>query len=178
MPDSAATGTQLSPYCVAFYQFGGGASGSFSMTCGALSALNGDLFYVTNSDASIYLEGVALSLSEGGVLLRAGGNDGTQGWGEAGKNGADCSIIAENQQLAGDIIADELSSVSLTLRGDSTFTGTVNTANTARAASVTLEEGTSWVLTGDAYLTSFVGRVSGIVTNGFTVYVNGIALTK
>jgi hypothetical protein len=179
MPDSAVAGTLLTPYCVGMYQLApGGSTSSFSMTRGALSALNGDLFYVTNTTASIYLENVSLTPGEGGVLLRVGGNDGSRGWGEAGRNGADCALIVKDQALTGDVVADELSSVSLTLRGSSTFTGTVNAANTARAAKVTLEDGTTWTLTDNAYLSSFTGRVSGIVTNGFTVYVNGAALTK
>lgn len=179
MPDAAVTGTKLSPYCVALYQDGGanGALSAFSMTRGALSAIRGDLFFVTNTGASIYLEGVSLSLAEGRALLRISGNDGSRGWGEAGRNGANCAVIAKNQQLVGDIIVDELSSVSLTLRGTTAYTGTINTANTARAAKVTLEDGATWTLTGNAYLTAFTGRVSGIVTNGYTVYVNGVALT-
>jgi len=179
MPDSAVTGTLFSPYCVALYQSLNSSSlSSFSMTRGALNALNGDLFFVTNTGASIYLEGVSLTLGEGRTLLRVSGNDGTSGWGKAGDNGADCALIAKDQQLSGDVVVDELSSVSLTLRGSSAFTGTVNAANTARAAKVTLEDGTTWSLTDNAYLTSFTGRVSSIVTNGFTVFVNGVALTK
>jgi hypothetical protein len=179
MPDSAVAGTLLSPYCVALYQSrANGSLSSFSMTRGALNVLNGDGFFVTNTGASIYLEGVSLTLGEGRTLLRVSGNDGTSGWGKAGDNGADCALIAKDQQLNGDVVVDELSSVSLTLRGSSVFTGTVNAANTARAAKVTLEDGTTWSLTDNAYLTSFTGRVSSIVTNGFTVFVNGVALTK
>ena len=87
-------------------------------------------------------------------------------------------MIAKNQTLRGDIIVDALSSISLTLRGGSDYTGTINTANTARAAKVTLEEGATWTLTGNAYLSAFTGRVGDIITNGFTVYVNGVALTE
>jgi len=179
MGDATVNDTQTPPYCVALYRDGimSGAGSSFSMTRGALTALKGDLFYVTNTKASIYLEGVALSTEEGSVLLRVSGNDGTRGWGEAEKNGADCTVIAKNQTLNGDIVVDALSSVSLTLRGKTDYTGTINTANTARAAKVTLEDGAVWTLTGNAYLTAFTGRVSEIVTNGFTVYVNGTALT-
>jgi hypothetical protein len=42
---------------------------------------------------------------------------------------------------------------------------------------VTLASGCQWVLTGDSYITSFTGDVSSIVTNGYTVYVNGTAIT-
>ena len=180
MPDSAVTGTKFTPYCVALYQDGGatGALGAFSMTRGALSAIRGDLFFVTNTGASIYLEGVSLSLAEGSALLRVSGNDGSRGWGEEGKNGANCAVIAKNQQLTGDVVVDEFSSVSLTLRGTTTYTGTINTANTAHAAKVSLEDGATWSLTGNAYLTAFTGRISGIETNGYTVYVNGVALTN
>ncbi|MBA4347256.1 MAG: hypothetical protein C0413_00160 [Clostridiales bacterium] len=179
MPDSAVAGTLLSPYCVALYQSRtNGLLSAFSMTRGALSTLTSDLFFVTNTGASIYLEGVSLTLGDGRALLRVTGNDGINGWGKAGNNGADCALIAKDQQLSGDVVVDELSSVSLTLRGSSAFTGTVNAANTARAAKVTLEDGTSWSLTDNAYLTSFTGRVSAIVTNGYTVFVNGAALTK
>jgi hypothetical protein len=68
--------------------------------------------------------------------------------------------------------------VAVTLKGDSTYTGTINTANTALAAKMTLEDGSIWTLTGNAYLTAFSGRVSSIVTNGFTVFVNGAVLAS
>ena len=174
---NAAAGTQSAPYCVALYrehEFSNALS-SFSMTRGVLSAMRGDLFYVTNTDASIYLEGVALSLGTGRALLHASGNDGSRGWGEAGKNGANCTLIAKDQILSGDIIVDERSSVSLTLRGGSAYTGAVNAANTG-SAKVTLEDGATWTLTGNAYLTTFTGRISGIIANGFNVFVNGVAL--
>lgn len=180
MSDAAGTAAQPLPYCVSLYHdvSAGGDVSSFSMTRGALTAQRGDLFYVTNTKASIYLEGVALSLGKGNALLRVVGNDGSRGLGEPGKNGADCAVIAKNQTLRGDIIVDALSSISLTLRGGSDYTGTINTANTARAAKVTLEEGATWTLTGNAYLSAFTGRVGDIITNGFTVYVNGAALTE
>jgi hypothetical protein len=175
----AAAGTQSAPYCVALYQSRGenSATSSFSMTRGALSAIRGDLFYVTNTTASIDLEGVSLALGEGRAFLRVSGNDGSRGWGEAEHNGASCTVRAKDQIISGDVVVDELSSVSLTLRGESAFTGTVNAANTARAAKVTLEGSATWTLTGNAYLSAFTGRIGGIVTNGFTVFVNGVALT-
>jgi hypothetical protein len=177
MGDSAGAPAQTPSNCVSLHP-GEGEMSSFSMVRGALTAQRGDLFYVTSTKASIYLEGVALSLSEGSALLRAVGNDDSHVQGSNGKAGAECAIIAKNQSLRGDIITDALSSVSLTLRGETDYTGTINTANTAREAKVTLEDGAVWTLTGNAYLTSFTGQVGSIVTNGFAVFVNGIALTK
>ena len=178
MGDTFSSDALISPYCVALYRNGGNTEQKsvFSMTRGALTAQKGDLFYVTNTSATIYLEGVALSHGENNLLLRVSGNDGSFGWGEVGSNGADCTLTANDQTLTGDIVVDELSSVSLLLKNGSDYTGTINTANTAKVAKVTLEDDCTWTLTGNAYLTSFTGRVSGIVTNGFTVYVNGQVL--
>ncbi len=180
MGDVFSADVLIKPYAVALYRDAnpGGQTSSFSMTRGALTALTGDLFYATNTTANIYLEGVALSIADGRALLRVSGNDGSRGWGEAGNNGADCTLIVQDQVLLGDIVVDAFSTVSVTLRGESTYTGTVNEAGTARAAEVTLEDGATWTLTGNAYLTSFTGRVSDIETNGYAVYVNGALLTN
>ena len=50
----------------------------------------------------------------------------------------------------------------------STAVGTVN---------VTLDSSSVWTLTGDVYITSFSGDASCVVSNGYTLYVNGTALT-
>ena len=42
---------------------------------------------------------------------------------------------------------------------------------------VTLDESSTWTLTGDAYISSFTGDASGIVSNGYAIYVNGVAMT-
>ncbi len=175
---SAQTGADAA-YCVALYRnaFASGEGSAFTMTGGALTATKANLFFATNTDADIVLEGVALSMSEGSVLLRAVGNDGSLGRGIVGQNGANCTLTAKDQTLYGDIFADELSSVAITLKGSSTYTGAVNPANTARAASVTLEDDSTWTLTGDVYLSAFSGRIGSIVTNGYTVFVEGVPLT-
>ena len=38
---------------------------------------------------------------------------------------------------------------------------------------VTLDASSTWTLTADTYITSFTGDSSRIVTNGFSLYVNG-----
>ena len=35
----------------------------------------------------------------------------------------------------------------------------------------------TWTLTGDAYITSFSGDAANVIANGYTLYVNGVALT-
>lgn len=150
---------------------------SFSATGGSILAKAGDMFYVTNTTCSIALENVALTLAND-VLLNVTGNSNSRGWGTAGANGGTCTFHATNQQLSGNIVVDSISSLDLALAGGSIFTGAINGSGVAGTVNVTLESGVSWVLTGDSYITSFAGDVAQITANGYSVYVNGVAIIK
>jgi len=80
--------------------------------------------------------------------------------------------------LTGNILVDAISSLDFQLADGSVFTGSINSSAQAGTVSVTLGSGCQWVLTGNSYITAFTGDVSNIVTNGYTVYVNGTAITK
>ena len=43
--------------------------------------------------------------------------------------------------------------------------------------SVTLDETSTWTLTGDSCVTEVSGDAANVIGNGFTLYVNGEALT-
>ena len=43
--------------------------------------------------------------------------------------------------------------------------------------SVTLDSTSTWTLTGDTYITEFNGDASNVISNGYTLYINGVALT-
>ena len=43
--------------------------------------------------------------------------------------------------------------------------------------SVTLDSTSTWTLTGDSYVTEFNGDAANVISNGYTLYVNGVALT-
>ena len=150
--------------------------GSFAMEGGSLTARAGDLFYVTNTKAEITLSGVQLNLSDNDILLRAAGNDGSRGWGAKGSNGGAVTVTASDQILTGTILVDGISSLDLTLSEGSAWTGTVNPEGAAGRVSLTMEDGCSWSLTGDAWLTAFEGDTAAIETNGFHVYVGGTLL--
>ena len=149
----------------------------FSATGGSILANAGDLFYVTNTTCAISLENVALTLAND-VLLNVTGNSNSRGWGTADANGGTCAFTATSQQLTGNIVVDSISSLDFSLANGSVFTGAINTSGAAGTVNVTLASGTTWVLTGDSYITSFTGDVSQITTNGFSVFVNGSAITK
>jgi len=140
----------------------------FTMTGGSITSLSGAMFYCTNTSSVINLTGAELVLSEDGSLLIVSAGR----WGTDGKNGGKCTLNAKNQTLAGTITVDSISSLELNLE-NSTFTGSISGEGTVN---VTLDENSTWTLTGDSYITSFTGDVSSIITNGYTLYVNGVSL--
>lgn len=149
---------------------------SFDMTDGSLTSNSGDMFYITNTESKIALSNVDLTLAADSNLLTIAGNDGSRGWGTAGSNGGKCTFTASKQTLTGDITVDAISTLDLTLQDNSSFTGSINSDKTTAAAlKVTLEKGSTWKLTGDSYITEFDGDASGLDTNGYTLYVNGVA---
>lgn len=144
--------------------------GMLSITGGSLTAKAGDMFYATNTDCDISLTDVALTLANQNLLTVAG-NDGSQGWGRQGSNGGDCNMTANNQTLQGNIAVDSLSRLTLTLQNDSVFIGTINPDGQAGTVIVMLDDTSTWMLTADAYVTSFIGSVGRVVTNGYTLHV-------
>ena len=181
MSDSKGTSSSENVHNVMIYQSMSGdaetGTANFSMTGGTLTSNNGDQFYVTNTDCNITLSGVTLvNKDKNGKLLRVTGNSATRGWGTAGKNGAQVTFTADAQTLDGDIEVDSISTLDLTLKNSSTFTGTINIVDNADGgtavennAVVTIEKGGKWVLTGDCTITS--------LTNNGTINFNGHTIT-
>jgi hypothetical protein len=149
---------------------------SFTMTGGALTSKNGDMFYVTNTDSIINLSGVTMTLADGTHLLTVAGNDGSRGWGTAGSNGGTVTFNLSGQTATGPIYVDSISNLIMNLTNGSSFTGAINADGTKAASlSVTLDSTSTWTLTSDSYVTSFNGSMDNVVTNGHTLYVNGVA---
>ncbi len=162
---------------------GDAASGtsSFTMTGGSLKSLNGHVFHVTNTSAVITLEGVEIINEDAENILLSVCADGWSG----GSNIATLKAIA--QQLVGAIKVGSDSSLTLELTGGSTFEGCIDGAITnakgetvsteVGTVSVTLDATSTWTLTGYSYVTEFNGDADNIISNGYTLYVNGVALT-
>ncbi|MDD6356133.1 MAG: hypothetical protein PUG26_07330 [Oscillospiraceae bacterium] len=134
------------------------------------------MFFVTNTDASINLTNTKLSYGSD-ILLSA---KGTSEWGNSGSNGGNVTLTAKNQTLKGNITADKISAVTIKM-ASSNYTGTINGDNSAEKISLTLDSNSKIKLTGDSYVTSLSdsdGSYSNIDLNGYTLYVNGKALTK
>lgn len=150
---------------------------TFSMTGGSLTGKNGDLFYITNTHSVITLSGVTLSNEDTSAnLMTIAGNSASHGWGTAGSNGAQVELTANAQTLSGAITVDGISTLDFTLKNGSSFTGTINIVDNADGgtavddnAVVTIEEGSTWTLTGNCTLTS--------LTNNGTINFNGYTIT-
>lgn len=159
---------------------GGGQSfgGSGEVTQGtAATTISEDMFYITNTHCLLTLSGVNIVNNDAdGALLRVVGNSASRGWGTAGSNGAQVEFAADGQTLAGDIIVDTISNLTMTMKNGSTFTGTVNIVDNAEGgtavsdnAVVAIENGCTWNLTGNCTLTS-------LTSNG-TINFNGYIIT-
>ena len=154
---------------------------SFTMAGGTLTGKSGHVFHVTNTNAIITLSGVTVVNEDSeGVLLSVCDD----GWSGAGNV---ATLNAENQTLEGLLLVGSDSTLTLNLTDGSAFTGTVSGAITSAkgdvistevgTVNVTLDSTSTWTLTGDAYISSFTGDAACVVSNGHTLYVDGVALT-
>ncbi len=152
---------------------------AFTMTGGTLTSLSGHMFHVTNTHAVITLNGVELVNSGSDVLLSVCDD----GWSGAGNI---AELNAVSQALAGTILVGENASLTLSLKEDSSFEGTVSgeivnaegtqiSENTG-TVSVSLDETSTWTLTADTWISSFEGNAANVTGNGYTLYVDGTAL--
>ena len=143
---------------------------SFAMNGGTMTNLNGDVFFVNNTTATIDLTGATIvNEDEEGVFLRAA----AAGWGSEGSNGGHVTMTAAQQEINGDMVVDEVSSLNLYLKESSSFTGAINTDGAEGDVYVEIEDGSTWTLTGDSYISSLTCSAGSINLNGYKLYVNG-----
>lgn len=167
-------------HCIMIYQsMSGDASvgeSSFAVEGGSITSKSGDLFYITNTDCSIELKNVNLTLAND-TFLHVEGNSSSRGWGTEGANGGDVTLTAVRQKIEGNILVDSISSLKYSLSNGTNYTGSINTEGTGGKVELTLDKDSTWTLTGDSYITSFEGERSQIDTNGYHLYVNDKEIT-
>lgn len=145
----------------------GVGTSTFTMTGGKLTANVGPIFYITNTQSVIDLKNATLE-GDGGLLTASADR-----WGNSGTNGGNVTLNADTQTLKGDIVCDSISSAVLNLKNDSDYTGTVNAEKTAKSITVSLDESSTWQVTGDSYVTVLTDddtSFSNIKDNGHTIY--------
>ena len=125
---------------------------AFTMTGGSMVSETGSMFHVTNTTTVINLDHVEFTYAEdSNVFLDASADS----WGRTGSNGGIVTLNLTNQNISGAILSDSVSSVCVSLDSNST-----------------------WTLQGDSYISGFTGDLANVNLNGYTLYVNGVAVTK
>ncbi len=134
-------------WCVMIYQsFSGDAEGNigaFTMTNGSLDAESGPLFFVTNSKGIIKLRNVKTT-TKSGIIVHAASSR----WGYKGSNGGHAQLTADNQELNGDFLCDEKSSISASLNHKSVLKGKIN------KAALAIDKTSKWIITGNSSLST------------------------
>ena len=132
----------------------------FEMNGGILEAKNGGMFYTTNTRSTFVISHVDLRPApDQEFLLRAAGNSNGRGWGTKGKNGADCSFTAIQQELSGNVQWDSVSTLKFYLTDHSILNGAFVQDETEAGeggegfAELFIDRDSAWYITGDSTVT-------------------------
>lgn len=160
-----------------YQSFSGDAQGQHSRYVqrgGAFEATDGPLFYVTNATGEITLEGVQLKAASG-ILVKA--SDGQ--WGVKGHNGGHALLRAVNQQLPGDLLAENGGDIVAELKHGSVLQGRV------QGAALVIDAGSHWDVRGDSSVTALTlagqnttAKLSLLHGNGHTVVYDAKLVTN
>ena len=83
-------------------------------------------------------------------------------------------MTASGQVINGDMLVDDVSTLNLYLKEKSAFTGSVNSSGQSGDVYVEIEDGSTWTLTADSYISGLtVGEGTAIDPNGHKLYVDG-----
>ena len=148
----------------------------FTATNSDITTKQGDTLYVTNTTASITLKNNTITNTDSdGNFLRAQADS----WGTSGSNGGNVTLNMIKQKASGNIVIDDVSTLSMTMKSGSSYTGTINGDNKAKSIKLTLDKNSKIKLTGDSYISSLEdadSNYSNIDFNGYTLYVDGKAI--
>lgn len=128
----------------------------------------------SDESAIINLENTNLIFGSN-ILLNIGK---TSEWGNNDSNGGVVTLNTKNQKLAGNILVESISALSLNLE-NSTYEGAINSDNSAKSIAITLDKNSTITLTGDSYITLLNDSdptYSNINFNGYKLNVNGTAI--
>ena len=146
----------------------------FTAENSTITTNKGDTIFVTNTTAEVNLTNNKIVNNDGDFLRIQAGK-----WGSSGSNGGDVTLNMTNQEVSGNIIVDNISTLVMNLTESSNYTGTINSGNTAKSITLKLDSSSKITLTGDSYVTSLDdsdSSYSNINFNGYKLYVNGTAI--
>ena len=157
---------------------GDAADGTAEFTAknSTITTNKGDSFYITNTTATINLtNNTIVNNDTTGNFLRAK----TDSWGKSGSNGGNVTLNMTNQKATGNIVVDSVSTLVMNMKSNSYYEGAINTDNSAKSITLTLDSTSTIKLTADTYVTSLENADttnSNIDFNGYKLYVNGTAI--
>ena len=136
---------------------GGELTEVFLSTC-TLTAHSGGMFYVTNTDASFYVDNCEIvnSESDDDFFLRCQGNNDL--WGRMGSNGAKCNFILGGTKVSGGVYYDSISELGMYVTNGSEFTGFVKKDEKFAGdggngfCTIGVQDGCKWIVTKDSEL--------------------------
>lgn len=145
-----------------------GYNGEINVTGGSLT-LTGEstplLEVPTNMTGTLTLTDVTLTVPSGRLMYV----DYNTQWSTYGGTGNLVLQTASSCTYSGDVAADSYSTATVTVGEGVTWYGAVDTDNTAKSTTATINSGAIWVLSANTYLDT-------LVNNG-TIYLNGYTLT-
>ena len=126
------------------------------------------MFFVTNTEATITLSNVTFTYGSG-IFIDI---EGTSEWGTTGSNGGDVTMTVTGQNIVGDIVVDDYSSLTLYLKSSSSFKGTINSAESSGTINIVIDSTSTLTLTGDSKiskLTNDDSTGSNVITGDYTL---------
>lgn len=130
---------------------------------------DGAMFYVTNTKAVASLTNTIIESPKNKNLIEVTGDR----WGTEGSNGGDFEFTAAKQSLSGDVVANKISTVSVSLTEHSNWSGAMNPKHTAKTAGLSLDASSVWDVTGNSYVSALTDEdttLGNIHSNGHTIY--------
>lgn len=147
-------------------------TGSITIRDSKINTSNGDVFFVTNTSATIDLRNVVFSnTGKDQAFIRSQAGK----WGNKNKNGGETNLTVTNCELNGDIILDNLSTLQINMLENVSYTGAINSNNKAKSIVIALDSTSQIILTADSYVDELDNRDStnmNIYGNGHKLYVN------
>lgn len=149
----------------------------FTSKNSTITTNKGDSFYVTNTTATINLENNKIINNDStGNFLRIQKDS----WGNSGSNGGNVTLNLTNQDVTGNIVVDSISTLTMNIKNNSSFKGSINTNNQGEV-NLVLDKTSTLTLTKDTYVKSLNNvdsTNSNINLNGYKLYVNGKLFNK
>jgi len=152
----------------------GGTTGTFTMTGGSITTTGSSTplaEVVTNATGNVYLNGVTTSIASKILMLV----DYNTRWTTHAATGN--LYLNGSKTYTGDVKADSYSKANINILTGATLEGSINNANTALLATLTMDATSTWTLTANSYINGLITNpgisgttVSNIKGNGFNVY--------